>query len=186
MGQGEGRPEAVRAAAAILAPGARRGPVQTGCNATDMSGIAHPFGAHSFAYAEGSILPTGTAKALDDATSAFYQKWKAIVCRSEGVLRRHPHRVPQVHPGTEATVSEAMGYGMVILPMMAGCDADAHAIYDSMHAFIVAHTNANGLLSWKQLAGASGACEDDEADRRRDRRRPRRGVLLHLGGQAMG
>src|SRR4051812_3565460 len=35
------------------------GPVQSGCNATDMTGIAHPFGAHSFSYAAGSILPTG-------------------------------------------------------------------------------------------------------------------------------
>src|SRR5262249_22894824 len=49
--------------------GGSPGKVTSGCNATDMSGIAHPFGSHGFAYAAGSILPTGDRAALDDATS---------------------------------------------------------------------------------------------------------------------
>ena len=54
------------------------GPVVSGCNATDMTGIAHPFGSHKFEYAAGSICRAVTSLRLDDATSAFYQKWKSV------------------------------------------------------------------------------------------------------------
>jgi endo-1,4-beta-D-glucanase Y len=145
--------------------GGSPGPVQSGCTATDMSGIAHPFGGHGFAYAAGSIRPTGDRAALDDAASAFYQKWKAIYVDAKGCSEGTHIVFHHFLHGREVTVSEAMGYGMVILVMMAGCDAEAHAVFDSMHAFIVAHTNANGLLSWKQVAGSPGGpCGDDATD----------------------
>src|SRR5207249_4015290 len=54
-------------------------------------------------------------------------------------------------------------YGMVILPMMAGCDADARAIYDSMHAFVASHKDSHGLLAWKQVA-SGGSCPSDADD----------------------
>ena len=100
--------------------GAGGGPVTSGCNATDMSGIARPFGSHRFAYAKGSILPSGSRAGLDDATSAFYQKWKALYVDTKGCSEGAHIVFHHFIRGREVTVSEAMGYGMVILPMMAG------------------------------------------------------------------
>src|SRR5213076_2333971 len=41
----------------------------------------------------------------------------------------------------------------------------AQKVYDSMHAFVSAHTNANGLLIWKQEPNkAGGACTDGATD----------------------
>jgi endo-1,4-beta-D-glucanase Y len=136
-----------------------------------MAGIAHPFGSHTFQYAAGSILPTGDRATLDNWTSDFYTKWKAIyvdqkTC-SEGTVIDFHH----FNHARATTVSEGMGYGMVIAVMMAGCDADAHTIYDSMVAFVKAHTNANGLLSWEQVAsgttcpnGAPDSATDGDLD----------------------
>jgi endo-1,4-beta-D-glucanase Y len=137
--------------------------VPSGCTATDMSGIAHPFGSHAFAYAQGSIFPSGDRASLDNATSAFYRKWKAIyvdqtLC-SEGTHIVFHHFITD---GEEITVSEAMGYGMVIVPLMAGCDPDARKIFDSMSSFVDAHIGAGGWLIWQQYppASAGGACQD--------------------------
>jgi endo-1,4-beta-D-glucanase Y len=128
-----------------------------------MSGIARPFGSHTFAYATGSILPSGSRPGLDAVTSAFYQKWKAIYVDTKGCSEGAHIVFHHFIRGREATVSEAMGYGMVVLPMMAGCDADARAIYDSMHAFVSKHIDSHGLLAWKQVA-SGGSCPSDADD----------------------
>jgi endo-1,4-beta-D-glucanase Y len=145
--------------------------VPSGCTATDMSGVAHPFGSHQFAYADGTILPSVGQPALDQATSAFYQKWKAIYVDtkecSEGAHIVFHHFIQD---GDEITVSEAMGYGMVILPMMAGCDPDAHDIFDAMSSFVDAHTGTGGWLIWQQFppAQAGGMCQNSDSDSDQD------------------
>jgi hypothetical protein len=139
-----------------------------------MTGIAHPFGSHAVPYAQGSILPSGDRATLDNAASAFYQKWKAIYIDQAKCSEGTNIVFHYFNPGREKTVSEAMGYGMVIAVTMAGCDADAHRIYDSMHAFVAAHTNANGLLAWKQvLSGNRAAPPASTTSPRRRRSSPR-------------
>jgi hypothetical protein len=136
-----------------------------------MTGIAHPFGSHSFSYASGSILPTGDRATLDNETSTFYEKWKAIYVDtkecSEGAHIVFHHFIMG---GDEVTVSEAMGYGMVILPLMAGCDADAHAIFDSMSHFVDAHIGQGGWLIWEQYPPASpgGQCTNSPSSADQD------------------
>jgi hypothetical protein len=162
-GSASGRSNVAGAGGAVGGSSGKPETVPNGCTATDMSGIAHPFGSHAFDYAKGSILPSGSRVELDAETAAFYQKWKAIyvdqtLC-AEGAHVVFHHFISD---GDEITVSEAMGYGMVILPLMAGCDPDARRIFDSMSGFVDAHTGSGGWLIWQQFppSAPGGECQN--------------------------
>jgi endo-1,4-beta-D-glucanase Y len=46
------------------------------------------------------------------------------------------------------TVSEAQGYGMNIVALMAGYDLDARAEFDGMWKFVQTHLDDQGMLLW--------------------------------------
>jgi endo-1,4-beta-D-glucanase Y len=52
----------------------------------------------------------------------------------------------------DGTVSEAQGYGMNIVPLMAGYDSNAKAEFDGMWSLVKAHLDPDGLMQW-QLDG---------------------------------
>jgi endoglucanase len=119
-----------------------------GCR-TDPGVANHPFGAHSIAYAEGSILPAVSHGVLDDAVRGFYDAWKAeYLHRGCGEGRAY------VATGFDQsiTVSEAHGYGLIILALMAGHDGDAQADFDAMIRFFWDHPSvgSQGLMAWSQ------------------------------------
>lgn len=70
-----------------------------------------------------------------------------------------------VYGGTEAhtiTVSEAHGYGMLALVMMARVDPEAHADFDAMVRYFHDHPamSSPALLAWNQVEGCADAGDE--------------------------
>jgi endo-1,4-beta-D-glucanase Y len=123
-------------------------------------GIAYPFGSRLTAYTAG-ILPTNASAAQMDATiTSAYDRWKA-----NGIVD-----VPTVaggkalrFSGSYITVSEAMGYAMLIAVVMAGHDADARNLFDALLTTVRARPAysipaASGgpyLMDWRLTADGS-------------------------------
>ncbi len=116
-------------------------------------------------YRAGLLYPAD-ARSRDAALGDFYARWKAMYL-TEGC---GPGRAyvsvtadgKQAWGGSEArtiTVSEAHGYGMLILALMAGADPDAHRLFDAMLAYRDDHPAASdpGLMAWDQVIGCANA-----------------------------
>ncbi|MGZ5180874.1 MAG: glycosyl hydrolase family 8 [Ramlibacter sp.] len=92
-------------------------------------GVAYPFGSRLVPYVAG-ILPSNASNAQMDARiRSFYDAWKA-----HGIVD-----VPTIAGGkalrfssSYITVSEGMGYGMLIAVVMAGHDPGARALFDAL------------------------------------------------------
>jgi endo-1,4-beta-D-glucanase Y len=120
--------------------------------------MAHPFGSHTFKYPDGSIKPTGSQQTVDDAVAGFYTKWKnAFLKQACGGY------YVKSGGGTGAmantiTISEGHGYGMVIVPLMAGKDPDAQKIFDGLYAFFRKFPSLNNadLMDWEVHADCKG------------------------------
>jgi endo-1,4-beta-D-glucanase Y len=67
--------------------------------------------------------------------------------------------------GNTVTVSEAMGYGMMIVPVMAGYDPNAKTCFDGLYRYYKAHPSSMTphLMAWKQITGCVNADGDDSA-----------------------
>jgi endo-1,4-beta-D-glucanase Y len=135
-------------------------------------GTGHLFGSHSFTYAAGTILPTGSTANLDRATADFYDAWKAkYVISACGQGRRYIATSLESTGGGQTdqsiTVSEGHGYGMVIAAIMAGHDPEARAIFDGLYAYFRDHPSVHSpdLMAWNQVKGCGNAKDggDDSA-----------------------
>jgi len=65
------------------------------------------------------------------------------------------------------TVSEAHGYGMIITAIMAGQDANAKTIFDSMVSFYESYKRSNSLMNWEIYTdgtSAAGSATDGDMD----------------------
>ncbi len=119
---------------------------------------SQPFGSHALAYASGTVLPSGPLGKLDADTRAFYDDWKAAYLKQgcgDG-------RYYVAFDGGALTVSEAHGFGMVILAMIAGHDPDAKTEFDGMLGYFEDHPSDidPGLMAWSQ----DGDCKDSQND----------------------
>ena len=125
------------------------------CEPVQAQTPAHPYPQH-IVYAPGTIYPTNYTQAQIDADVAtFYDYWKQTYVKAAGVDTggHQLYRIAfgKTTPDSAATVSEGQGYGMVILPLMAGHDPDAHAVFDGLAAFAAAYPSVNDsrLMQWK-------------------------------------
>ncbi len=116
--------------------------------------IAYPFPQH-VTYASNSILPSHrTQEQLDNDMRAFYDQWKSeyLIEAGTGTNGIMMVRVAfgKDEPNYSTTVSEGQGYGMMIVPMMAGYDPDAQSIFDGLWAFARAHPSEIDprLMDW--------------------------------------
>ncbi len=116
--------------------------------------IAYPFPQH-VTYAPNSILPSHRTQAqLDDDVRAFYDRWKSEFLIEAGMDANGIMMVRvafgKAEPNYSTTVSEGQGYGMLIVPMMAGYDPDAQSLFDGMWAFVRAHPSEIDprLMDW--------------------------------------
>ncbi|HSC89744.1 MAG TPA: glycosyl hydrolase family 8 [Polyangiaceae bacterium] len=135
---------------------------------TTRAGEAHvPFGSRPHPYAEGSILPSASPAERDQAVKDFYDFWSK------------KYLAPGCNPGelvvnsktkpTNLTVSEAHGYGMIILAYMAGHDPEAKTRFDAMIRYHREHLSAitSGIMAWYQnsacndIGGDNGATDGD-------------------------
>ncbi|MFJ5611287.1 glycosyl hydrolase family 8 [Streptomyces sp. NPDC093221] len=112
---------------------------------------AHPFPAHT-TYKVG-VLPSATQTTRDAAVKKAYDSWKSAYlvkgCASNEYYVSTKGDDDAPHNGT---VSEAQGYGMNIVPLMAGYDSDAKAEFDGLWQLVKDHKDADGLMQW-QLDG---------------------------------
>lgn len=114
-----------------------------------------PFPQH-VTYATGTIRPTSRSQNEQDAdVRAAYDRWKTRYLVKAGTSAGGDlYRVAFGKPGTNAhdvTVSEGMGFGMVIVPLMAGYDPDAQLLFDGLWRFARAHRSRidGRLMGWK-------------------------------------
>ncbi len=116
--------------------------------------IAFPFPQH-VTYAPNSILPNHrTQSQLDDDVRTFYEYWKSEYLAEAGTdvngITMFRVAFGKDEPAYSTTVSEGQGYGMLIVPMMAGYDPEAQMIFDGLWAFARAHPSEIDprLMDW--------------------------------------
>jgi hypothetical protein len=134
-----------------------------------MNEISHPFPQH-VKYAPSTILPTLHAQdEMDDHIRAFYEDWKSKYLVEAGTSAdgNPMFRVAfgKDEPAHSTTVSEGQGYGMMIVPIMAGYDPEAQAIFDGLFTFVREHPSEGDarLMDWKvpDPQGNSSAFDGD-------------------------
>ena len=145
-------------------------PLPTEPAAVDLN--MRPFPQH-VKYAPDSILPSRrTQEQLDNDVRKFYDYWKSEYLVEDGSSADgFPlYRVAfgKSEEAQRTTVSEGQGYGMIIVPVMAGHDADAQLIFDGLWAFARAHPSEIDarLMDWNVPDSESGndSAFDGDAD----------------------
>ncbi|MFC1430414.1 glycosyl hydrolase family 8 [Streptacidiphilus sp. N1-3] len=108
---------------------------------------AFPFPTH-VTYKVG-VLPTASQASRDAAVEKEYDSWKATYlvkgCASNEyyVSTKGDGDSPNNGP-----VSEGQGYGMNIVPLMAGYDAAAQTEFNGLWQLVKDHEDADGLMQW--------------------------------------
>jgi endo-1,4-beta-D-glucanase Y len=125
-------------------------------------------------YTEGTIRPNHLSQdELDRALIDFYKEWKGLYVVQDCGEGRYLLKVNADGKAMEGgsapgsiTVSEAHGYGMLALALMAGADADAQAAFDGMHRYRVDHPARSSphLMAWNQVEGCRNAGEEVGGD----------------------
>ncbi len=121
--------------------------------------LAHPFPDHT-SYVGQHIRPAYSQTDLDRHTTEFYDNWKGAYLKACGDM----YYIDVSRDIADAiTVSEAHGYGMMLMCYMAGHEADAKTYFDGMYAFYKAHpSNGNDrLMDWKQTSCSESGSSDD-------------------------
>ncbi|MEO6789208.1 MAG: glycosyl hydrolase family 8, partial [Chthoniobacteraceae bacterium] len=130
--------------------------------------VTRPFPQHT-RYAAGSIKPGHVTQAkLDDATLAFYRKWKAKYLAMSRTAGQFYVRVDEEEKGKgpkKIAVSEGHGYGMLIVAFMAGAEPQAREIFDGMWRYARAHPSRINprLMAWMQVTGERSLRDDDDS-----------------------
>jgi hypothetical protein len=128
-----------------------------------VAGIAYPFGAHLVPYVAGT-RPNQSAATMDATLKRHYDAWKAanVISASSVVAGGFAVRFNSSY----MTVSEGMGYGMLLAVLFAGHDPQARTLFDGLlavvrtrYAYGISAHDPNGkyLMDWRLNAnGTSG------------------------------
>ncbi|MFI5527530.1 glycosyl hydrolase family 8 [Kitasatospora sp. NPDC051853] len=125
-------------------------------------GPAVPFGSHQFAYAAGTLKPSGAQGTLDQQVLDKYNSWKSAFLKQNCGNGWYQVISPDAdHP----YVAEGQGYGMVITALMAGADPNAKAAFDGLLKFVLAHPSVNNknLLAAEQDVNCKSVNGSDSA-----------------------
>jgi endoglucanase len=118
-----------------------------------------PFPAHT-KYTGNHIRPDNYSQSeLDYQTGTFYQEWKGRYLRNDCTEGEY-----YINSGNGAlTVSEAHGYGMMILCFMAGYEINARLYFDGLYRYYKSHPSCvnDYLMDWQQLSCDDPAGPDD-------------------------
>ena len=123
---------------------------------------AHPFPVHTV-YSANTIKPDNYNQAeLDEQTASFYDDWKAVYLKNDC---GDPDQYYVLKSDPELTVSEGIGYGMMITAYMAGHDGDARTYFDGLYRWFAAHPSnlTPDLMDWTQLTCVDDATDDDNS-----------------------
>jgi len=121
-----------------------------------------PFPQH-VTYAAGTIKPSSVSQVQMDQTSrAFYDAWKASYLVNG--CETNQYYIKYQTSGA-ITVSEAHGYGMMIMALMAGYDPEAQVYFDGMYRFFTNHQSSITpyLMGWQEDPGCVFASGGDDS-----------------------
>ncbi len=122
---------------------------------------------HHTTYASGTIKPNNyTQSQLDQQVKDFYTAWKARYLKQGCVSSQYYIWYnDNGDNGNAITVSEAIGYGMVIEALMAGYDANARTYFDGLYNWYKAHPSSVNpvLMNWQQKKTNCASIGDDAA-----------------------
>ncbi|MDH6580558.1 endo-1,4-beta-D-glucanase Y [Kitasatospora sp. MAP5-34] len=114
---------------------------------------AHPFPTH-VTYQVG-IMPSASQSSRDAAVEKQYDSWKSNYlvhgCASNEYYVSTKGDADATNNGP---VSEGQGYGMNIVPLMAGYDANAQSEFNGLWQLVKDHEDQYGMMQW-QLDGKS-------------------------------
>jgi len=122
----------------------------------------HPF-PQNLSYTTGTIKPNHkTITQINNDVTNYYAAWKTKYIKN--CSGKYYVDFTDEDP-SQITTSESHGYGMMIMALIAGHDANAKTIYDGMYAYYKAHTSSlnNKLMSWQQANCSTPAGNDDAA-----------------------
>jgi hypothetical protein len=128
-------------------------------------GQQFPFGAQHQAYRSGTLFPSNfTRTQMNAHVAAYYDLFKSRWVKPDP--GGQGWRVLADNSGK--TVSEGQGYGMVIVPLMAGHDPQAKAIFDGLWQFRLAHPSEidSRLMDWNvpDTTNGNDSAFDGDAD----------------------
>jgi len=122
---------------------------------------AYPFPNHTH-YIGDHIKPTNYSQTdLDNQTSSFYHNWKNTYLKNDCNENEY-----YIYSGNGAkTISEAHGYGMMIMCFMAGCEEKSKIYFDGLYNYYKSHpSNINNyLMDWQQISCDDAPTNDDDA-----------------------
>ena len=122
---------------------------------------AYPFPNHT-EYNGAHIKPTNYSQTdLDSQTKTFYDEWKNIYLKNDCSTNEY-----YILSGNGAkTVSEAHGYGMMIMCFMAGYENNAKLYFDGLFNYYKSHPSTinNVLMDWQQFSCNDAASDGDDA-----------------------
>lgn len=133
--------------------------------------VAHPFPAH-VTYQVG-VMPSASQATRDAAVEAQYNSWKATYlihgCASNEYYVSTKGDSDATNNGP---VSEGQGYGMNIVPLMAGYDSNAQTEFNGLWQLVKDHEDQYGLMEWQldgktckyYSSGAPDAATDGDLD----------------------
>jgi endoglucanase len=120
-----------------------------------------PFPAHT-SYTGSNIKPDNYSQSeLDNQTRAFFTEWKNEYFKTD--CRKGEF---YIYSGNDAnTISEAHGYGMMIMCFMAGYENRAKSYFDGLFNYYKSHpSNINShLMDWQQFTCDDPPDSDDDA-----------------------
>ncbi|HTJ66169.1 MAG TPA: glycosyl hydrolase family 8 [Actinospica sp.] len=123
----------------------------TSAPAQAATSAAYPFPTH-VTYKVG-VTPAGSQSSKDAAVEKAYNSWKSTYlihgCASNEYYISTKGDGDATNNGP---VSEGQGYGMNIIPLMAGYDADAQTEFNGLWQLVKDHEDQYGLMEW-QLDG---------------------------------
>ncbi|MFM9105100.1 MAG: hypothetical protein ACKOWF_00160, partial [Chloroflexota bacterium] len=105
-----------------------------------LTGPSRPFPQAVTYPGQAATLSHRTAEQQAGDVRAAYGRWKGNYLTRWGTDRDgHPLYWVVYNGAADQTVSEAMGFGMVIVALMAGHDPDARALFDGLWRFVREH-----------------------------------------------
>ncbi len=119
---------------------------------------AHPF-PHAGKYANG-IRPTAAPDSMNQAALYAYYLWSDNYITNEG-CPQGAYRVQRAEAYNYDTVSEGIGWGMLITVLMDNQQTDTRRYFDGFWQYYQSHLNKHGLMAWK--IARSGKAEFSEA-----------------------
>ncbi len=153
-------------AGALSASPALQQPRSAAIPAAQPGTVAYPFGARLDPYAAG-IQPAQSRSGMDSLLAAQYDAWKAARVVAADSIVAGGYAV-QYSDSTYLTVSEGMGYGMLLAVLFAGHDPQAQGLFDGLlavvrtrPAYAITPFDPNGrfLMDWRLNADGSSAGE---------------------------